>query len=263
MIPKIIHYCWFGRGKKDALAERCIESWKKFCPDYQIIEWNEDNCDIDGSVWASEAYAEKKWAFVSDYFRLAAMYEYGGIYMDTDVELFKNIDSFLVDDAFVGYADDTYIGSGMFGCSEGNALCKQFLDYYVGRHFVNSDGSFSDIPNNQIYTMICIKRLGFNFGDEHIDCGNTKVYPSDYMSPFKRKTMGEPGKIYVYNNFDCTQNTHAIHYTVYSWDKKKNSFINSIKILLNQTVRIMLPRKIYFRIKRYSKLKEMERRVHL
>lgn len=100
MISKIIHYCWYGNGKKDALSERCINSWKKYCYDYQIIEWNEKNCDVYSTAWTKEAYENRKWAFVSVYFRLKAMYEYGGIYMDTDVELFKNLDSFLGNDAF-------------------------------------------------------------------------------------------------------------------------------------------------------------------
>lgn len=263
MIPKIIHYCWYGNGKKDALSERCIASWKKYCPDYQIMEWNEDNCDIDSTVWTKEAYENRKWAFVSDYFRLQAMYEYGGIYMDTDVELFKNLDSFLVNDAFVGYADDTYIGSGMFGCKKESEFCKQLLDYYQGRHFVNPDGSFYDTPNNQIYTTICMKKLGFKIGDDHIECGNTKVYPSDYLSPFKKRTIGDPDMIYSYANFDCTPNTHAIHYTVFSWGGVQRSLVTRIKLMVNQAVRSILPRNMYFKLKRNAKLKEMEDRVRL
>lgn len=263
MIPKIIHYCWYGNGKKDALSERCIASWKKYCPDYQIMEWNEDNCDIDGNVWTKEAYENRKWAFVSDYFRLKAMYEYGGIYMDTDVELFKNLDSFLANDAFVGYADDTYIGSGMFGCEKENAFCRILLDYYQGRHFVKEDGTLYDVPNNQIYTILCLKKMGFHYGDNRIYCGNVTVYPSDYFSPFKRLTIGNPQKLYTYSNFDCTENTYAIHYTVYSWNKNQRNLIRNIRLLLNQTLRTVMPRKLYFGLKKKSKISEMERRVEL
>jgi len=263
MIPKIIHYCWYGKGKKDLLTERCIASWKKYCPDYKIIEWNEDNCDIESSVWAREAYESEKWAFVSDYFRLKVMYEYGGIYMDTDVEIVKNIDEFLANDAFVGLADDTYIGSGIFGCGKGNAFCKELLAYYEGRHFINIDGSVNDVPNNQIYTMICMKKLGFNLEDEQIECGNTKVYPSDFFSPFKIRTLGDPEIVYNYKNYDCTSNTHAIHYTVFSWRAEQNSFVSNVKIRINQVVRIILPRKVYFKIKRKSKQRMMEKSVFL
>lgn len=260
MIPKIIHYCWYGRGKKDALTKKCIASWKKYCPDYQIIEWNEDNCDIESSVWAREAYRNKKWAFVSDYFRLKIMYEYGGIYMDTDVEVFKNLNRFLKNEAFVGYADDTYIGSGTFGCSPHNEFCKKLLDYYEGRHFINKDGSFYDVPNNQIYTMICIKKLGLKLGDSRIKCGKTRVYPSSYFSPFKKKIIGTPHRIYSYNNFKCSKDTYAIHYTVFSWGKNEDKS-RKIKLIFNQTLRCLIPKRIYFTLKRRAKIKEMKKRV--
>ena len=262
MIPKIIHYCWYGRGKKDELTERCMESWKRYCPDYQIVEWNEDNCDIESSIWAKEAYENKQWAFVADYFRLKAMFEYGGIYMDTDVEVIKNLDPFLDDEAFVSYADDTYIGSGMFGCSKGNAFCKKLLDYYENRHFTNDDGSYYDVPNNQIYTMICSKILNLKWGSNKLDYGNVRIYPSDYFAPLKKRTIGNPEKIYNHENFDCTENTYAIHYTVYSWTRN-NSLKTIIKLYFNQAVRLTLPRKMYFSLKRKSKISEMENRVKL
>ena len=206
--------------------------------------------------------ASKEEHEIQKYKGLKVMYEYGGIYMDTDVELFKCLDKFLQDDAFVGYADDTYIGSGMFGCSKRNEFCKQLLDYYQGRHFIDDDGKFYDVPNNQIYTAICMKKLGFKLGDDHIKCGNTKVYSSDYLSPFKKRTIGDPNLVYSYANFDCTQNTHAIHYTVFSWRRQRNLFTIA-KLMINQLVRSALPRSMYFKLKRNAKLKEIEERVRL
>ena len=100
MIPKIIHYCWFGKNPLSDLAKKCIDSWKKYCPDYEIIEWNEENFDINSNVYVKEAYDSKKWAFVTDYVRLYALDKCGGIYMDTDVELLKGIDVFLENEAF-------------------------------------------------------------------------------------------------------------------------------------------------------------------
>ena len=102
-IPKVIHYCWFGRGKLPKLAKKCIKSWKKYLPDYKIIEWNEDNFDINSNQYVREAYEAKKYAFVSDYVRLYALYNYGGIYMDTDVEVIKSLDEFLIHEAFSGF----------------------------------------------------------------------------------------------------------------------------------------------------------------
>ena len=261
MIPKIIHYCWYGKGKKDELTERCIDSWKTYCPNYQIIEWNEENCDIDSSIFASEAYSSRKWAFVADWFRLKKLYEYGGVYLDTDVELIKNIDTFLDNDSFIGYADDIYLGSGLFGCNAKNEFCKALLDYYEQRHFINEDGSFYDVPNNQIYTAISMRKLGFCLGDRHIECGNTEVYPSDFFSPFKKRTIGEPSMIYRYENFDCTSNTYAIHYTVYSWEVYRHSLASKIKLIVKQTVRSILPRRLYIRLKKEVKLKEINKRV--
>ena len=103
MIPKIIHYCWFGRGEKTPSMLKCIESWKRFCPDYEIKEWNEDNFDVECIPFVKAAYDAKKWAFVSDYARLRIIWEKGGIYLDTDVELLKSLDDLLVLDAYMGF----------------------------------------------------------------------------------------------------------------------------------------------------------------
>lgn len=109
MIPKIIHYCWFGRGKMPKLALKCLKSWNKYCSDYKVICWNEDNFDINSNQYVKEAYESRKYAFVSDYVRLYALYNYGGVYMDTDVEVIKNIDKFLAEKAFTGFESETYV----------------------------------------------------------------------------------------------------------------------------------------------------------
>ena len=110
MIPKIIHYCWFGRNPKPKLAEKCIKSWKKYCPEYEIIEWNEDNYDLSSApLYVRQAYEAKRWAFVTDYIRLQVIYENGGIYLDTDVELRKSLDPLLVHQAYFGFEDEKNI----------------------------------------------------------------------------------------------------------------------------------------------------------
>lgn len=136
-VPKIIHYCWFGGNPKPKLAEKCIKSWKKFCPDYQIIEWNEENFDVSAAPeYVRQAYAAKRWAFVTDYVRLKAMTEMGGIYMDTDVELVKPLTPFLAHDAFAGFETDASVQraacllsglsavSGIFAALRQRELCK-------------------------------------------------------------------------------------------------------------------------------------------
>ena len=112
MIPRIIHYCWFGRGEKPELAKKCIASWKKFCPDFEIREWNEDNCDCRTVPFMAEAYAAKKYAFVSDVIRLIVLEQYGGMYLDTDVEVVRDITPLLVGEGFIGFENDGFVNSG-------------------------------------------------------------------------------------------------------------------------------------------------------
>ena len=127
MIPKVIHYCWFGRNEKSELIKRCIDSWKKYCPGYDIVEWNEDNCDLNSCTYVKEAYEAKKWAFVSDYIRHFVLEQYGGIYLDTDVELLKPLDSFLSGN-FVALENEHSIASGLImGCEKQNWFCEEML----------------------------------------------------------------------------------------------------------------------------------------
>ena len=119
-IPKIIHYCWFGKNEKSDLAKKCIDSWKKKCPDYQIIEWNEENFDITTNEYVYEAYMNKKWAFVSDFVRIFALYNNGGIYLDTDVEILKNMDEFLCNTTFFGFETIDKVSTGIIGAQKGN-----------------------------------------------------------------------------------------------------------------------------------------------
>ena len=113
MIPKIIHYCWFGRGQMPALAEKCLASWSKYLPEYKVMVWNEDTFDIDAHPYTREAYQARKFAFITDYVRLWALKEHGGVYMDTDVEVIRPLDEFLDNPAFSGFEDETHIPTGI------------------------------------------------------------------------------------------------------------------------------------------------------
>lgn len=130
MIPKKIHYIWFGKGEKNERVKHCIESWKKYLPDYEIIEWNEENFDINYNDFTKNAYANKKWAFVSDVARLWILYNEGGIYMDTDVEVYKSLDPFLNEEGFTGFEDVHYPVTATMGAVKGNPIIKLMLDYY-------------------------------------------------------------------------------------------------------------------------------------
>lgn len=136
MIPKVIHYCWFGRNEKSDLIRRCIDSWKMYCPDYEIIEWNEDNFNINICEYTSQAYFAKKWAFVSDFARLQIIYEHGGVYMDTDVELHGSLDELLQYDAWFAQDDIRYINTGLgFGACKQNELIALMLEKRKSREF--------------------------------------------------------------------------------------------------------------------------------
>lgn len=154
MIPKIVHYCWFGKGEKKFLVQKCIESWKKYLPDYEIIEWNEENFDINMSIFAREAYEVRKWAFVSDYARLYALSKFGGIYLDTDVEILKNFDCLLNNDFFLGYESNDYLGTAVIGSNIGNKYINELLICYNEKKFILENGKLNITPNPVIFTKI-------------------------------------------------------------------------------------------------------------
>jgi len=188
--------------------DRCIESWKKYLPDYELILWNEENFDINSNKFVKEAYEAKKWAFVSDYVRLFVLYNYGGIYMDTDVEVLKNLDGFLEHTAFSGYENDTLIPTGIMGAEKNNSWIKDLLKYYENLPFINHDGSFNTKPNTAIITKLTTEKYGFNAekGFQVLKGGLT-IYPKDYFCP----------KSYYDGRVTVTENTYTIHHFSASW----------------------------------------------
>lgn len=148
MIPKIIHYCWFGRQPKPEIVLTCIESWKKYCPEWKIIEWNESNFDVAKHPYMKEAYERKKWAFVSDVARLLIVYNYGGVYLDTDVKLSTSFDEKIVDiDAFFVFESNRYISTGLgFGAKKHHQAVKQMIKYYDSKHFIGKKGKEVLVP---------------------------------------------------------------------------------------------------------------------
>lgn len=185
MIPKIIHYCWFGRNPKTRLAKKCIRSWKKYCPDYEIIEWNEDNYDLRAApVYVQQAYEAKKWAFVTDYIRLQVVYEYGGIYMDVDVELEKPLDSVLEHRAYFGFENGTTIATGLgFGAEKGTALLLELMADYLEIPFLLEDGSYDLTPCPHRNTGVFL-RHGLKQDDSlQILEGDVLILPTIYLCP--------------------------------------------------------------------------------
>lgn len=217
MIPKIIHYCWFGRGEKPELAVKCIESWKKYLPEYEMKEWNEDNFDISQNQYVREAYENRKFAFVTDYVRLYAIYTEGGIYMDTDVEVVGSFDKFLHHHAFSGFETDGNVPTGMMAAEKGSVWAKDLLDQYQNRIFVQSDGSFDMTTNTTVITNYMLGK-GLVLNNQYQDfLGLCTMYPADYFCPKDHRT----GKV------RCTKNTVCIHHFAGSW--LNHSFLGDLR----------------------------------
>ena len=248
-IPKKIHYCWFGKNPKPKLAEKCIASWKKYCPDYEITEWNEDNFDISQApLYVRQAYDAKKWAFVTDYVRLYAMVGQGGIYMDTDVEVVKPLDPFLKHSAFSGFEDARRIPTGIMACQPGFLLFEQLLHYYDDASFLNEDGNLNMTTNVDIITGMCLER-GFVPNNKFQELEGFAIYPRDVFCPVDNVTM----------KLHRTPDTHTIHWFAGSWfspEQKKaqrqqiwDAKIFAISRMPNKVGKAVFGEKRYFKIR--------------
>ena len=212
MIPKKIHYCWFGGAPKSRLIKKCIRSWNKYCSDYEIIEWNETNYDLNTApTFVQQAYQHKKWAFVSDYVRLKVVYENGGIYLDTDVELIKNLDPFLQNKAFFGFDDNQKIATGLIIGAEINCvLLAELMGIYHNSLFVNRDGTLNFLDNTHRDSCV-FEELGVKL-DNHFQIVNGYAfYPKEFFCPMDRR----------YRFLNLTENTVSIHYFAASWSDTK------------------------------------------
>lgn len=207
MIPKVIHYCWFGDKVFPDEYKKYISSWKKFCPDYEIKIWNESNFDVLFCDFAKEAYEEKKWAFLSDCVRLKIIYDEGGIYLDTDVELVKNLDRFLSAKCFFGTEPSGFVATGLgFGAEKGNSTILEMLHQYDG-HFKMSDGSFDMKPCPQKNTDVMVKK-GYVYNKNRIwKKDGIVIYPPRYFCPMDYDT----GVVKL------TEDTYSIHHYGASW----------------------------------------------
>ena len=211
MIPKIIHYCWFGPNEKPDIVKKCIESWKKFCPDYEIREWNEKNYDISKApLYVRQAYEIKKWAFITDYARLEIVYQYGGIYLDTDVELLRSLDAFLQYDGFFTFDNDAMIATGLgFGCQPHEEILRELMDDYQDIPFLLDDGRYDRTPCPERNLPVFL-RHGLRKEDTFQTIGNLAFLPSEYFSPLSFHDMV----------LRKTENTVAIHWYAATWHTK-------------------------------------------
>lgn len=223
MIPKIIHYCWFGRNPLPESAIKCINSWKKFFPDYEIKEWNEDNFDVNIIPYTAEAYEAKKYAFISDYARFWILYHFGGLYFDTDVEVIKPFDDIVERGPFMGIEVDSpnesiapLVAPGLgLGATSGMTLYKEVLDHYAPLHYLTPEGKLNNITV-VTHTTKVLQGLGMKNTNELQSVGDVWIYPREYFNPLNDNTAV----------LSITDNTHSIHWYTKTWEKKRNPIIS-------------------------------------
>lgn len=215
MIPKIIHYCWFGRGEMPKLMKKCLKSWKKYCPDWKVVRWDEENFDVNSTLWTKQAYEARKYAFVTDYVRLWALDKYGGVYLDTDQELIKPLTPFLTHKAFFGFLDNVNISAGVIGAEPEHPVMGELLSYYENRGFFSADGKADTKPNTNWMTQFFIHR-GLRMDDSYQELEGVAVYPQTYFCP---TSCVSPENL-------TGPKTVALHHWAMTWrsEKEKKNF---------------------------------------
>lgn len=206
MIPRIIHYCWFGNNEKKERAQKCIKSWKKYCPDFRIIEWNEQNFDVNSNEYARYCYENKKWAFLSDYARLEIVAKYGGLYFDTDVELIKSPEKYLEYEAFYGFENSMCVNTGQgFGSEAKHPVVLAMKEQYENLK-PDELGNYPIIRCPELNTN-ALKMFGLELNGKRQNIVGAEILPMDYMNPYEDAT----------GRLKKTENTFSIHWYNKSW----------------------------------------------
>ena len=236
MIPKKLHYIWLGKNPLPEMVEKCIESWKEKCPNYEIVRWDESNLDINCCDYCKEAYENKKYAFASDVLRYKVLYEQGGIYLDVDVMLYKNLDNLLTNRVFMGFEENGIVNPGLIcGAEKGNEDVYNLYSQYKNKHFVFRDGKFN-------YQTICdittkyLKENGLTQEDQIQKIKSITIYPVEYFCPYNFKTK----------KLNKTENSYSVHLYLASWTPKLNFFQkikNSIKVFIVKIIKFFVGEK--------------------
>ena len=231
-IPKIIHYCWFGDNEFTELNKKCIDTWKKFCPDYEFMLWDNDNIDLSSCKYAQQAYEKKHWAFVSDFARFQAINKYGGIYLDVDVELIKSLDDFLGNDCFLSFKDyrsNFGITSGIFGATKKHPYINTIYESYLNRTYIKEDDSVDITPIAKVMYDECAK-LGLQLEDKLQEIEGIKVYPCEYLCPHIEDNK----------SFIVTDKTHSLHYFNTSWLTQEMRETYKKQMMANKDKKVLL-----------------------
>ena len=222
MIPKKIHYCWFGNNPLPESVQRCIKSWSQYCPDYEIIEWNEGNYNVNKIPFIDKAYKEKKYAFVSDYARLDIIYNEGGIYLDTDVEIINNIDSLLKHNCFLGFEFAGEVNTGIgFGAIQNHQFIYENMQYYH-----NTEFDMNNIITCVNVTSSLLLEKGLQAIDESQVIDDIYIYSTEYFCPLTYKT----------NELNITTNTYSIHHYDATWQPFRMKIRTKLKEILGSRI---------------------------
>lgn len=239
MIPKIIHYCWFGNNPMPKLLKKCMKSWKKYCPEYEIIEWNESNFNIENAPqYIKDAYAAKKWAFVADYARLWIIFHYGGIYLDTDVELLKSLDPLLIYDGFFGCEsqDPKKVATGLgFGAIKGLGILSDLMRSYDTQKFIIPNLEKREFVPNTWINWPVFESYGVERSDTiQIIDQNIAIFPGEYFDPMIS---------YLRDEINITENTYSIHHYTMTWDDNHEKKIRQMRIEKH----VVIPMKLFLK----------------
>lgn len=241
MIPKVIHYCWFGRNSLPVSVKNCIDSWRKFLPDYEIKEWNEDNFDVNIIPYTKQAYEAKKYAFVSDYARFWILYHYGGLYFDTDVEVIKSFDNIVKRGAFMGIEKGAFLdgkpmvnpGLGI-GSETGHSFYEKMLHVYAHLEYLKADGTF-DETTIVTYTTRELYNHGMIASDELQEVDGIWIYPADFFCPMDSTT----------GITTLTDRSVSIHHYDCSW-MDHHTFSFKLHLLKNALFRLIGQKYAFF-----------------
>lgn len=251
MIPKVIHYCWFGHNPLPEFAQKCIASWRKFLPDYEIKEWNEDNFDVNMVPYTAEAYKCKKYAFVSDFARFWILYNYGGIYFDTDVEVIRSIDDIIANGAFMGVEtpvkkknDILTVAPGLgIGAEPNMDFYQQLLSYYTELHFVDKNGNLLQTTVVQ-HTTSLLQKAGLKPINEIQKVSGIWIYPAEYFNPINITTK----------HIHIRKNSRTIHHYTATWvdDRKRRKRVRKMMKIIPEPI-LLIYHELKHSILKYKK----------
>lgn len=234
MIPRTIHYCWFGRNPLPASAKKCIESWRRYFPEYEVREWNEENFDVNIIPYTRDAYAAKKYAFVSDYARFWVLYHHGGLYFDTDVEVIRPLDDIMNKGAFMGFEVDDVRrkdlppsvapGLGM-GAEPGHPLYAEILKRFEQMSYYKPDGSRNSFTMVPMVTKLLLEK-GLVLEDRMQTVAGVTIYPNEYFNPFDDIT----------GVMRTTENTRTIHWYAKTWIDNNRPWLVKLKRWVRRTI---------------------------